>query len=123
MVSKIYECILFYASICSPTVRIIASNANVYQCDRSYFFVHLIYRLFIIRQVVPKIYECIIFYASVCNPTVRIIAFQAIDPGSTPGKCKCIHRNRVPITCTEDLVSPRHGAAETCRAGSTLNLP
>ena len=23
---------------------------------------------------------------SVCSPTVRIIAFQAIDPGSTPGK-------------------------------------
>nr|GMC49387.1 hypothetical protein MARPO_0199s0011 [Ipomoea batatas]GMC51293.1 hypothetical protein MARPO_0199s0011 [Ipomoea batatas] len=22
----------------------------------------------------------------VCSPTVRIIAFQAIDPGSTPGK-------------------------------------
>ena len=25
---------------------------------------------------------------SVCSPTVRIIAFQAIDPGSTPGKRK-----------------------------------
>ena len=24
--------------------------------------------------------------ASVCSPTVRIIAFQAIDPGSTPGR-------------------------------------
>ena len=24
----------------------------------------------------------------VCSPTVRIIAFQAIDPGSTPGKRK-----------------------------------
>ncbi len=23
---------------------------------------------------------------SVCSPTVRIIAFQAIDPGSTPGR-------------------------------------
>ena len=27
---------------------------------------------------------------SVCSPTVRIIAFQAIDPGSTPGKRKGI---------------------------------
>jgi hypothetical protein len=26
------------------------------------------------------------FYTSVCSPTVRIIAFQAIDPGSTPGR-------------------------------------
>ena len=25
-------------------------------------------------------------HESVCSPTVRIIAFQAIDPGSTPGK-------------------------------------
>jgi hypothetical protein len=25
---------------------------------------------------------------SVCSPTVRIIAFQAIDPGSTPGRRK-----------------------------------
>ncbi len=24
--------------------------------------------------------------AGVCSPTVRIIAFQAIDPGSTPGR-------------------------------------
>ena len=24
--------------------------------------------------------------ACVCSPTVRIIAFQAIDPGSTPGR-------------------------------------
>jgi hypothetical protein len=29
--------------------------------------------------------------ASVCSPTVRIIAFQAIDPGSTPGKRKCCY--------------------------------
>ena len=27
---------------------------------------------------------------SVCSPTVRIIAFQAIDPGSTPGKRKLV---------------------------------
>ena len=27
---------------------------------------------------------------SVCSPTVRIIAFQAIDPGSTPGRRKGI---------------------------------
>ena len=31
---------------------------------------------------------------SVCSPTVRIIAFQAIDPGSTPGK-----RNVVVLVC------------------------
>ncbi|BBN16494.1 hypothetical protein MPTK1_7g06800 [Marchantia polymorpha subsp. ruderalis] len=32
----------------------------------------------------------------VCSPTVRIIAFQAIDPGSTPGRRRITQR-RVPF--------------------------
>ena len=34
---------------------------------------------------VKKMFECDVD-KSVCSPTVRIIAFQAIDPGSTPGR-------------------------------------
>jgi hypothetical protein len=34
---------------------------------------------------VQKTNECSL-HQSVCSPTVRIIAFQAIDPGSTPGR-------------------------------------
>jgi hypothetical protein len=30
--------------------------------------------------------KIIVHNKSVCSPTVRIIAFQAIDPGSTPGR-------------------------------------
>jgi hypothetical protein len=37
------------------------------------------------KQLMWLLYVC---QESVCSPTVRIIAFQAIDPGSTPGRRK-----------------------------------
>ncbi len=39
-----------------------------------------------IVEVAIYIYIITLEKKSVCSPTVRIIAFQAIDPGSTPGR-------------------------------------
>ena len=41
-----------------------------------------------VKEIFRKLVNNETNQACVCSPTVRIIAFQAIDPGSTPGKRK-----------------------------------
>ena len=44
---------------------------------------------------------------SVCSPTVRIIAFQAIDPGSTPGRRIFFLLGPVHMALEKKEISPR----------------
>jgi hypothetical protein len=60
--------------------------------------------------------SCFMCHESVCSPTVRIIAFQAIDPGSTPGrrkrtfifhirKCNCHLKKKKKLVLVGKIVS------------------
>ena len=54
-----------------------------------YYMILLLYDKFYSHawgNLLLKYFHIDYFMWSVCSPTVRIIAFQAIDPGSTPGR-------------------------------------